>query len=105
MAKKQSKSARIRKLLEQGKSIKQIAATVQCTPQLVYQARADMKKKELIQTGKTVQRWKKEQDDAFNAASIKPGAIRYGVDKVLVPKDYFQPKPTLWERFKSFIGA
>lgn len=96
MAKKQSKSARIRKMLEQGKSVKQIAATLQCSPQLVYQARADLKKKALILTGKTIQRWKKEQENAMNA-------VPYTMTEV--HKDLFQPKPTMWARFKSWLVA
>lgn len=46
MKKPQSKSARIRKMLEQGKSVKQIVAAVGCTAQMVYLTRSNMKKKE-----------------------------------------------------------
>ena len=45
MAKKQSKSARIRKLLDQGKSVKQIVGMLGVTPQFVYTIRAQEKKK------------------------------------------------------------
>lgn len=45
MAKKQSKSERIRKLLNQGKSVKQIVGMLDVTPQFVYTIRAQDKKK------------------------------------------------------------
>lgn len=48
MAKTQSKSARIRKMLEQGKTIKQIVAILHCHPQQVYQVRSDMKRKQQV---------------------------------------------------------
>ena len=44
--KKLSKTARIRKMLDQGKSVKQIVSALGCTPQMVYLTRSNMKKAE-----------------------------------------------------------
>lgn len=94
MAKKLTKSARIRRMLDRGNSVKQIAAAVQCTPQMVYQIRAaDNKKK---------------QNGAPKKDIIVPGSFKgyqpYTAHEV--PKDYFeQPKRSMWTRFKSWLGA
>lgn len=97
MAKKLTKTERIRKLLEQGKSVKQITAMVHCSPQQVYQIRAADKKKVV----KVIQ--KRERDAMMNAACNLQNQAPYTM--VEVPQNYFQPKPSLWQRVKSFLGA
>ena len=129
MAKKpQSPTARIRKLLEQGKSVKHIAATVKCTPALVYQVKAYDKKKvekkpiivpgsikgyqqamqqaafstsntSIIKTGAAA---RKAREDALNMYQTPtPHSIQYGA-----PLDYYQPKQSLFQRIKNFfLGA
>lgn len=96
MAKKQqSKSARIRKLLEQGKSVKHIAATVKCTPALVYQVKAYDKKK---------------MEGAWMTVTTSTSKKPIGIPKDVYadhmpPLDYYQPKQSLWARFKSWLVA
>jgi len=96
MKKPQSKSARIRKMLEQGKSVKQITAMVHCSPQQVYQIRAADKKKVV----KVIQ--KRERDAMMNASPLLNQAPYTMVE---VSQNYFQQKPSLWHRVKSFLGA
>lgn len=97
MAKKLTKTERIRKLLEQGKSVKQITAMVHCSPQQVYQIRAADKKKVV----KVIQ--KRERDAMMNAACNLLNQAPYTM--VEVSQNYFQSKPSLWHRVKSFLGA
>jgi len=96
MAKKLTKTERIRKLLEQGKSVKQITAMVHCSPQQVYQIRAADKKKVV----KVIQ--KRERDAMMNASPLLNPAPYTMVE---VSQNYFQSKPSLWHRVKSFLGA
>lgn len=96
MAKKLTKTERIRKLLEQGKSVKQITAMVHCSPQQVYQIRAADKKKVV----KVIQ--KRERDAMMNASPLLNQAPYTMVE---VSQNYFQSKPSLWHRVKSFLGA
>lgn len=123
MAKK-SVSERIRTLLAQGYSVKEISKKLKCSAGLVYQVRAYDKKKE-----KSVKRWesgvvttsankiksqpskgyiktgeaaRKQRDDMLNALATRPGAIRYG-DSVLIPLPHHHMKPTLWQRVKNFF--
>jgi len=96
MAKKLTKTERIRKLLEQGKSVKQITAMVHCSPQQVYQIRAADKKKVV----KVIQ--KRERDAMMNASPLQNQAPYTMVE---VSQNYFQSKPSLWHRVKSFLGA
>jgi len=96
MKKPQSKSARIRKMLEQGKSVKQITAMVHCSPQQVYQIRAADKKKVV----KVIQ--KRERDAMMNASPLLNQAPYTMVE---VSQNYFQQKPSLWHRVKSFLGV
>ena len=91
MAKKLTKTERIRKLLEQDKSVKQITAMVHCSPQQVYQIRAADKKKVV----KVIQ--KRERDAMMNASLL--------LNQVEVSQNYFQSKPSLWHRVKSFLGV
>lgn len=106
----QSKSARIRKMLDQGKSVKQITALLHCHPQQVYQVRSDMKKAkqkafqiDMMNKANTALAAHAQQE-ALNIMAAKPGAVRYG-DIVMVPKDYVAQKPSLWQRVKQFLGA
>jgi len=96
MAKKLTKTERIRKLLEQGKSVKQITAMVHCSPQQVYQIRAADKKKVV----KVIQ--KRERDAMMNASPLLNQAPYTMVE---VSQNYFQQKPSLWHRVKSFLGV
>ena len=94
-----SKSARIRKMLEQGKSVKQIAATVQCTPQMVYQIRAADKKKSAP----------KQKDWVMVTTSSSKEPIGIPKDVYLdhmPPLDYYQPKQGIFKRIANwFFGG
>lgn len=121
--KKQSKSARIRKMLEQGKSVKQIVAAVGCTAQMVYLTRSNMKKKAVAQAKTEVSvRKMRDYENAWDAAAvstskksfIKTGeaarkaredAIRNAI-ATIEPKDYVEPKRGVWPTIKRFfLGA
>ena len=107
MAKKpQSKSARIRKLLEQGKSVKQIAAMVKCTPALVYQVKAYDKKKSVIVPG-SLKGHQKEWVMVTTSTSKEPIGIPKDVYlDHMPPLDYYQPKPGLLKRIANwFFGG
>ena len=91
---KQSTSERIRKLLEQGYPVKVISKKLKCSPALVYQVRAYDKKKS-----------KPKQDWVMMEVSTHAEPI--GIPREAY-EEYFahkQPKPTLWQRVKSFFGA
>ena len=122
---KQSVSERIRKMLAEGKSVKEISKRLKCSAGLVYQVRAYDKKKSdkiwataqvstsankvkarpnnsFIKTGEAARQMR---ENALNALAAKPGAIRYG-ETVFVPKDYPTPKQPLLTRIKNwFMGV
>ena len=125
MAKKLTKSARIRRMLERGNSVKQIVTALDVTPQFVYQIRAADKKKvekkpiivpgsikgyqqamqqaafstsntSIIKTGAAA---RKAREDALNMYQTPtPHSIQYGA-----PLDYYQPKQSLFQRIKNFF--
>lgn len=103
---KQTKSQRIRVLLAQGKSVKEIAKAVKCNPGLVYQVKAYDKKKEVKAKVKKARedvavRKMKDYENAWNAAtSQQPIRVPNGI---LQPRDYYQPKPSLFQRVKNFF--
>ena len=100
MSKKQSKSARIRKMLEQGKSVKQIAATVQCTPQMVYQIRSADKKKATPKKAVKPQEWVMVE----TMTSKEPIGISKDVYMDhMPPLDYYQPKRNVVQRFFNWL--
>ena len=99
---KQSKSQRIRTLLAQGKSVKEIVKTVKCHPGLVYQVKSYDKSKEV-----KAKKWK-----AGNAsASVTPVLDRTTgkqwsagqIYQISQPRDYYQRKPSLFQRVKNFF--
>jgi transposase-like protein len=99
MKKQMSKSARIRKMLEQGKSVKQICSAVGCTAQLVYLTRSKMKAKARAQD--------KEWVVVTTSTSKEPIGIPKDVYlDHMPPLDYYQPKPSLFQRVKNwFMGV
>lgn len=111
---KQSTSQRIRKLLAQGLTVKEISKRLKCSTGLVYQVRAydkkaDIKTKQwksgVVTTSAkpTVKDLQKRQQEAvLNQLARKPGAIRYG-ESVFIPLPHHHMKPTLWQRVKNFF--
>ena len=105
-----SKSARIRKMLEQGKSVKQIAATVQCTPQMVYQIRAadkkKVEKKPVIVPG-SLKGQQKDWVMVTTSTSKEPIGIPKDVYlDHMPPLDYHQPKQGIFKRIANwFFGG
>ena len=111
---KQSTSQRIRKMLAEGKSVKEISKKLKCSAGLVYQVRAYDKKAGIKTkqwksgvvttsakpTAKALQ--KRQQEAVLGALASKPGAIRYG-ESVFIPLPHHHMKPTLWQRVKNFF--
>lgn len=89
MAKKQSKSARIRKLLDQGKSVKQIVGMLDVTPQFVYTIRAQDKKK-------------LDKEIAAVREDLKKRAAQQAGEWKMVAT-YTKPELSLWQRIKNFV--
>ena len=106
MAKKLTKSARIRKMLEQGKSVKQIVATLGVSAQMVYQIRsADKKKakKPIIVPG-SLKGTQKDWVMVETSTSKKPIGIPKDVyDDHVPPLDYYQPKRNVVQRFFNWL--
>ena len=109
MAKKQSKSARIRKLLDQGKSVKQIVGMLGVTPQFVYTIRAQEKKKiakEVAAVRNDLKKKAAKTDWVMMEVSTHHEPIGIPREEY---EQYFtnnQPKPSLLARIKNFfLGA
>ena len=84
---KQSKSQRIRTLLAQGKSVKEIVKTVKCHPGLVYQVKSYDKSKAVKAKVKKIRedvavRKMKDYENAWNAATLSTNKVPLG----LIPK-------------------
>lgn len=111
---KQTKSQRIRNLLAQGKSVKEICKAVKCAPGLVYQVKSyDKTKAHKLTAKKLEKKLVKVQDkvtgkqwsaeELYNITKGRdtmpqPGGIIY-----TQPRDYYQPKPSLFQRVKNFF--
>lgn len=106
MSKKQSKSARIRKLLDQGKSVKHIAATVKCTPALVYQVKAYDKKKAAPKKVAKPQEWVMVETSTSKEPIGIPKDVYYEhmqPNDHVPPLDYYQPKRNVVQRFFNWL--
>ena len=111
---KQTKSQRIRNLLAQGKSVKEICKAVKCAPGLVYQVKSyDKTKAHKLTAKKLEKQLVKVQDkttgkqwgdeELYNITRgrrvfTQPNGISY-----TQPRDYYQPKPSLFQRVKNFF--
>ena len=98
MAKK-SVSERIRTLLAQGYPVKVISKKLKCSPALVYQVRAYDKKKE-------EKKWVMVETTTSKEPIGIPKEVAelhniYGHTIAVTSP----PKPTLWQRVKSFFGG
>lgn len=110
MAKKLTKSARIRRMLERGNTVKQITAALGVSAQMVYQIRSADKKKAAPKKVDTVKAAQKRMQNEWvmvtTSKSKKPIGIPKDVyDDHMPPLDYYQPKRSLWARFKSWLVA
>lgn len=100
MAKKLTKSARIRKMLEQGKSVKQIVATLGVSAQMVYQIRSADKKKAAPKKAAKPQEWVMVE----TSTSKEPIGIPKDVyADHMPPLDYYQPKRNVVQRFFNWL--
>lgn len=110
---KQTKSQRIRNLLAQGKSVKEICKAVKCAPGLVYQVKSYDKTKAHKLTAKKLEKkaakvpvgvWQELPQKAtvkdLQKTMQNPIRVPGGI---LQPKDYYQPKPSLFQRVKNFF--
>ena len=120
---KQTKSQRIRNLLAQGKSVKEICKAVKCAPGLVYQVKSYDKTKAHKLTAKKLEKraakvpvgvWQELPQKAtvkdLQKAAQKPGGVWENATLITTPipsyerpKDYYQPKPSLFQRVKNFF--
>ena len=106
MAHKQSKSQRIRTMLDQNKSVKEICKAVKCSPALVYQVKSyDKNKAKKVSYqklhNKVVARLS-EEAAVLNKTKAKT-PVKAGSWVEVQPKDYYQPKPSLFQRVKNFF--
>ena len=113
---KQSKSQRIRTLLAQGKSVKEIVKTVKCHPGLVYQVKSYDKskaKKAVKKTDMKARGYEKAQVwvKGVDSTSVTPVLDRttgkqWGAGQIQVmhqPKDYPMPKRNVVQRFFNWL--
>lgn len=96
---KQTKSQRIRNLLAQGKSVKEICKAVKCAPGRVYQVKSYDKSK-AVKAKKVA---KKDWVMVTTSRSNEPIGIPRDVYEAHQPRDYYQPKPSLFQRVKNFF--
>ena len=100
MAKKLTKSARIRKMLEQGKSVKQIVATLGVSAQMVYQIRSADKKKAAPKKAVRPQEWVMVETSTSKEPIGIPKDVYYEHTQ---PKDYPMPKRNVVQRFFNWL--
>lgn len=102
---RQTKSQKIRVLLTQGKTVKEIAKAVKCHPGLVYQVRSyDKRKAEKAKkpaSKKTVA--KKDWVLVTTSRSNEPIGIPRDVYEAHQPKDYPMPKRNIVQRFFNWL--
>lgn len=127
---KQTKSQRIRNLLAQGKSVKEICKAVKCAPGLVYQVKSYDKTKAHKLTAKKLEKraakvpvgvWQELPQKATVKDLQKTTGKQWGNEELYnitrgrrvvtqpngisytQPRDYYQPKPSLFQRVKNFF--
>ena len=105
---KQTKSQRIRVLIAQGKTVKEIAKAVKCNPGLVYQVKAYDKRKE-AKAKKPAKKAVEMKTRGYEPAQVW---LKSGVSTSLTllrvhdttqPKDYYQPKRNVVQRFFNWL--
>lgn len=102
---KQSKSQRIRTLLAQGKSVKEIVKTVKCHPGLVYQVKSYDKskaKKAVKKTDMKARGYEKAQVWVKTTPTTSQQPLRVH-DTIKPPKDYAMPKRNVVQRFFNWL--
>lgn len=96
-----SKTQRIRDMVAAGASVKHITEKLGVSPQQVYQARYDLRKKELASKPRTVEKLPElGAPYGFTPAPVKNEGP-YGAQIPLNPILYVAPKPTFWQRVKA----
>ena len=100
---KQSVSERIRKMLAEGKSVKEISKKLKCSAGLVYQVRAYDKKKVTPKKAVKPQEWVMVEASTSKEPIGIPKDVFY---EHMQPLDHYRPQPSLFQRIKNwFMGV
>ena len=111
---RKSTSQAVRQMLSKGVPVKDICRKLHITPQTVYSVRYHMNKKRAAETGikklasKPTDEHAKVAEPALQDQGKPLGLVELTVTDRELYKTYdapLLPKPTLWQRIKSFFGA